>query len=58
MAFDKALENKDLQAAIAKFVDDCEIELLGVKLLGKEGAKKWLNWICKHVAAIKFLPVL
>ena len=57
MAFDEALERKDPQAIMAKFADDCEIELLGVKLLGKEGAKKWLDWIYKHVAKIKFLPV-
>jgi ketosteroid isomerase-like protein len=57
MAFDKALENKDLQAIMDMFVDDCEIELLSVKLLGKEGARKWFNWLYKHVAEIKFLPV-
>jgi ketosteroid isomerase-like protein len=57
MAFDKALERKDLQAITEKFADDCEIELLGVKLLGKEGAKKWFNWLFKHVAELKLLPV-
>jgi len=57
MAFDKALERKDLQAIMAKFADDCEIELLGMKLLGKEGAKKWLDWIYEHVAKIEFVPV-
>ena len=57
MAFAKALERKDLQAAVDMFVDDCEIELLGVKLLGKECARKWLNWIYTHVAEIKFLPI-
>jgi ketosteroid isomerase-like protein len=57
MALDKALERKAPQAIMAKFADDCEIELLGVKLLGKEGAKKWLDWIYEHVAKIEFLPV-
>jgi ketosteroid isomerase-like protein len=57
MAFDKALERKDLQAAVDMFVDDCEIELLGVKLSGKQGARKWLDWIYTHVAEIKFLPI-
>jgi ketosteroid isomerase-like protein len=57
MAFDKALEGKDLQAIGEKFVEDCEIELLGVKLSGKEGTRKWFNWMYKHVAEIKFLPV-
>lgn len=57
MAFDKALENKDLQAIIETFADDCEIELLGVKLFGKAGAKKWFSWLYKHVAEMKLLPV-
>jgi ketosteroid isomerase-like protein len=57
MALDRALERKDLQAVTEKFADYCEIELLGVKLLGKEGAKKWFNWINMHVASIKFVPV-
>jgi ketosteroid isomerase-like protein len=43
IAFDKALESKDLQAIIETFADDCEIELLGVKLFGKVGAKKWFS---------------
>ena len=57
MALDKALERKDLQAVTEEFADDCEIELLGVKLLGKEGARKWFNWLYKHVAELKLLPV-
>ena len=57
MAFDKALENKDLQAVVERFADDCEIDLLSVKLFGKEGAKKWFSWLYKHVADLKLLPV-
>jgi ketosteroid isomerase-like protein len=57
MAFDKALENKDFQAVLESFADDCEIELLNVKLFGKEGAKKWFNWLCEHVTDLKLLPV-
>ena len=57
LAFDNALENKDRQAILEKFTDDCEIELLSIKLNGKEGIEKWLNWLYKHVAEIKFLPV-
>jgi ketosteroid isomerase-like protein len=57
MAFDKALESKDLQAVMEKFAEDCEIELLSVKLFGKEGAIKWFNWLYKHVAEIELLPV-
>lgn len=57
MALDKALERKDLQAILEKFADDCEIELLSVKLLGKEGVRKWFNWMYTHVAELEFLPV-
>jgi ketosteroid isomerase-like protein len=55
--FDNALENKDREAILEKFTDDCEIELLSIKLNGKEGVEKWLDWLYKHVAEIKFLPV-
>ena len=57
MALDKALESKDPQAIMEKFADDCEIELLNVKLLGKEGVRKWFNWMYTHVAELEFLPV-
>jgi ketosteroid isomerase-like protein len=57
LALDEALKSKDLQAIMEKFADECEIELLSVKLSGKEGVRKWFNWIYKHVAEIEFLPV-
>jgi ketosteroid isomerase-like protein len=57
MALDRALENKNLDLVTSKFADDCTIELLNVKLVGKEGVKKWFNWLFKHVAEIKFTPV-
>jgi ketosteroid isomerase-like protein len=57
MALDKALERKDLQSTMEKFADDCEIELLSVKLLGKEGVRKWFNWMYMHVAELDFLPI-
>ena len=57
MALDKALESRDMQAITEKFTDNCEIELLGIKLFGKEGVRKWVDWIYMHVAEIKFLPV-
>ena len=57
MAFDKALETKDLHTIIETFADDCELELLGVKLFGKQGAKKWFSWLYKHIAEMKLLPI-
>lgn len=57
LAFDDALENKDLPKVLEGLTDDCEIELLNVKVRGKEGAKQWFNWMYKHVATLKFLPI-
>ena len=57
MALDNALERKNLQAVMEKFTDDCEIKILSVKLVGKEGVKKWFNWMYTHVAELQFLPV-
>jgi ketosteroid isomerase-like protein len=57
MALDEALESKDLEAVVEKFADNCEIELLSVKLHGKQGVRRWFSWIYTHVAEIKFLPV-
>ena len=57
MALDRALEGKDIEAVMEKFADDCEVELLSVKLSGKEGVRKWFSWIYMHVSEIKFLPV-
>ena len=56
-AFDNALENKNLQVIMDTFAEDGEIKLLGVKLFGKAGAKKWFSWLYTHVAEMKLLPV-
>ena len=41
---DDALETKDIQQILPFFTDDCEIELLGVMVRGKEGVRRWLTW--------------
>jgi len=43
--FDKAVENKDIERILSSFADDCEIELLGQRLVGKEGVQKWISWL-------------
>lgn len=43
--FDNAIESKNIELALSSFADDCEIELLGVKLIGRQGARKWLDWL-------------
>jgi ketosteroid isomerase-like protein len=58
MQFDNALTNMNIEEILAYFADDCEIELLGVSLHGKEGAKQWLEWLYTHLSAIRFEPVI
>ena len=57
MALDNAIENKDPDAVIACFADDCDIELLRHSLVGKAGVKKWFSWLFKNIWQIKFQPV-
>lgn len=54
---DKALENKNVELVLSSFSDACEIELLGIKLTGKEGARKWLQWMYGHLAEVRFTPI-
>ena len=58
MDFDNAIEVKDRKKMLDCFADDCEIELLGLKLTGKEGALKWIDWMFRHMAEIRFEPVV
>ena len=55
--FDKAVESRDMDRILSSFCDDCEIEFLGQCLAGKEGVKKWINWLYKHLDEIKFEPI-
>jgi hypothetical protein len=57
LAFDEALETKNLDKILNSFTSDCEIELLNIKLLGKEGVKKWFNWLYKHIKTLKLVPI-
>lgn len=55
--FDNALERKNIDVVLDTFTNDCEIELLGVRLIGKDGAAKWINWLYKHLTEIEFVPL-
>jgi ketosteroid isomerase-like protein len=57
MDFDNAIENGNFEQALSAFAHDCEIELLGVKLTGLEGARRWMNWLFEKVASIRFQPI-
>lgn len=58
MAFDNAIENKDIEGILSSFAGDCEIELLRQHLIGKEGVKKWIDWLYKHVRQVKLQPII
>lgn len=53
---DEALEAADLDRVVACFSDDCTVELLGVRLHGHEGVRRWLDWVFAHVERIEFTP--
>ena len=55
---DNDLEKMDVEALIPYFVDDCEIELLGVSLKGISGLNKWLLWFFESFSSIKFEPIV
>ena len=57
-ALDDAIESKNYEEILSYFADDCEIELLGLEIKGKENVKKWLNWMFSHIKEIRFEPVL
>ncbi len=58
MALDSAIESQNTEAILSSFADDCEIELLRQHLIGKEGVKKWLDWLYQNLMRIKFQPII
>lgn len=57
MIFDKAISGKDYEGMLSAFADDCEIELLGVTLSGKEGVQRWIDWLFMYISEIEFEPI-
>jgi ketosteroid isomerase-like protein len=53
---DDALEAADIDRVLACFADDCTVELLGVRLRGLDGVRRWLAWVFAHVQRIEFAP--
>ena len=50
---DKVLETKNLRKGLSLFSKNCKIEMLGIELKGKKGAKKWFNWLFESFFKIK-----
>ena len=57
MELDNAIESGDVEQIVAFFADDCEIELMGITLSGKDGARRWLEWLFDTLVEVKFRPV-
>jgi ketosteroid isomerase-like protein len=53
---DAALEAGDDARVVACFAADCSIELLGVRLHGHAGVRRWLGWMRRHVERVTFRP--
>ncbi|MGB5167118.1 MAG: nuclear transport factor 2 family protein [Acidimicrobiia bacterium] len=53
---DQALEAGDRDRVAACFSDDCSVELLGVRLHGRDGVRRWLDWVFDHAERIEFTP--
>ena len=56
-ALDDAIEGGNVDEVMSYFSDDCEIELLGVKLSGKEGLRKAFDWIYKYLKDMVLVPI-
>jgi ketosteroid isomerase-like protein len=57
-ALDDAIEGGNIEEVMSYFCDDCEIELLGVKLAGKEGLRKAFDWIYKYLKKMILVPIV
>jgi ketosteroid isomerase-like protein len=53
---DAALAAGDIERVVTCFDPECEVELLGVRLDGHDGVRRWLDWIFSHVDSIDFTP--
>lgn len=56
-ALDDAIENRKTEEIISYFANTCEIELLGIKLTGKEGLSKTIRWIFRYLKEITLSPI-
>ena len=54
---DDAVEQKDIEKVLSCFADDCEVELGGVTLRGKDGLRQGLTWLYDRLGTVEFEPV-
>jgi ketosteroid isomerase-like protein len=56
-ALDDAIEGRNIEEVMSYFCDDCEIEVLGVKLTGKEGLSRAFGWMYKYLKGMVLIPI-
>jgi ketosteroid isomerase-like protein len=56
-ALDDAIENEDVEKVLSFFTEDCETELLGLRLEGRQGLKRALDWMYMHVTNITLTSI-
>jgi ketosteroid isomerase-like protein len=56
-ALDDAIESRNNEEVISHFSDNCEIELPGIKLSGKEGLRKAVAWMYQYLKGIVLVPI-
>ena len=56
-ALDDAIEKRDMEEIVSYFSDNCEIQLLGIKLTGKEGLRKAIHWMFSYLKEITLIPI-
>jgi ketosteroid isomerase-like protein len=54
---DDAIEARNIEEIASYFCNDCEIELLGIKLAGKEGLTKAVHWMYRYLKDIVLTPI-
>lgn len=55
---DDDLESQELDKLLPYFSEDCEIEIFGLKIIGKQRLKNWLIWFFSLFDKIKFEPII
>lgn len=53
---DEALEAGDLDRVVTCFAENCTVELLGVRLYGHKGVRRWLDWYSPMLSASSSAP--
>ena len=57
-ALDDALEKGITEDILPFFADDCDIEIFGTTLHGKQSLHKALRWMSGHLTNIKLVPIV